>query len=148
MPSTGEVKIHKIPVSHVGVLWPLVQPWLERGLKAAHDTSMAGILLGLKDGTDQLWAIVADGDVIGAFLTSIHTGDDEGGAQYLAVYALGGERLTEWAGKLGDEMARFAKFYDCASVRFCGRPGWERMLPSYRVAGEFHGETIFERTVS
>ena len=143
-----DIKIHKIPVEHIGVLWPMVQPWLERGLKAATDTSMAGILLGLKEGTDQLWAVLDGKEVIGAFLTSFYIDDDSNEVRYLAAYALGGDRLPDWAGLLGETMAEYAKHNKCKSVRFCGRPGWGRLLPSYQITGAYQGHSVFERAVS
>lgn len=146
MPS--EVKINKVPEQHIRTIWPLAQPWLTKGLSAAHDLSMSAVIRGLLDGYDQLWIVVDGKDVIGSFLTSVHQGDDDTPDRFLAVYALGGERAPEWAAALGDTITDYAKHKHCEAVRFVGRPGWGRLVPHVQPLSKANErEHIYERAV-
>lgn len=148
MPSKADIEIRKAPPDLLAAMWPLAQPWILKGLTAATDTSLSGVISGLRSGTDQLWVVIADDGVIGAFLTSFYEGEDDASAQFLGVYGLGGDRITEWIGALGTTMKEFAAHRGGCKVKFCGRPAYQRLLPDYIVAGK-HGEHfIYEGALS
>jgi hypothetical protein len=139
------LSVKKVPASHVDMAWPVAQPWLMRGLTAATNVSMTGIIAGLREETDQLWLVLDGTETVGAFLTAVHEDEDDPDTSFLAVYALGGERAPEWAAELGDTVTAFARAQDCEAVRFCGRPAWGRLVPDVQVIAAGNGEHIYER---
>ncbi|MDO9381833.1 MAG: hypothetical protein Q7T86_03125 [Hyphomicrobiaceae bacterium] len=145
MPSSANVKIIRISAGWLPGMWPLVEPWLSKGLTAATDLSMVSIHHDLKTGEADLWAIAAPGEVRGAFLTSLY--EHESGGVFLGVYALGGEHLPEWSSAINDTMQKFAKSQGAKSVRFAGREAWSRVLPDYRVIGQRLGHQVYERAL-
>lgn len=148
MPSKGEIEIRKTPPDMLAAMWPLAQPWILKGLTAATDTSLGGVISGLRSGSDQLWVVIAHDGVIGAFLTSFYEAEDDASAQFLGVYGLGGDRITEWIAELGTTMKQFAAHRGGCKVKFCGRPAYQRLLPGYAVAGEYGGQFIYEGALS
>lgn len=54
------------------------------------------------------------------------------GAKVCALTACGGRNRNEWLWML-DEIEDYAKAEGCRAMRICGRRGWERVLPDYRV---------------
>jgi hypothetical protein len=143
---SDEIKIIPIPRAAIPALWMHLAPFLLRGLTAATDVTLKQLTDDLVSGEDTLWGIFEGNRARGAFVTALYL-DEDSGKRFLGVYALGGEGLDRWAAKLGDTMAEHARRAGAASVRFCGRDAWSRVLPSYRVIGCLGREAVFERTV-
>lgn len=127
-------------------MWLHLSPFLAKGVKAAFDTSYMDIAKDLSAGLAQLWAIFKNGEPVGSFVTAV-CHDEQRGGHILIIYALGGKGLHEWAHRVEEETADFARHQGCGHVRFYGRRGWSRVLPQFTVAGSESGETMFERTV-
>jgi hypothetical protein len=139
-----ETKIVAIPPFMVVDMWPHIEPFVRKGLTAATDVTIMDIVDGVSAGTDILWAIFADGEVAGAFVTALY---DEPTSFFVGVYALGGRDLNRWADLLGETMAGYARDVGASHVRFMGREAWSRVLPSYQITRRCGTETIFERAV-
>lgn len=133
-----------IPPALVGEMWMHAAPHLLKGLTKATDLTLAQIVDDIVSGDERLWCVIAVDRVVAAFLTGSRI-DDDTGARFLCVYALGGERMELWGETLGDKMVEAARSAGCASVRFVGRDAWSRVLPTYQRIGSRDHEAIFER---
>jgi hypothetical protein len=142
MPSEGEIRIVRVSPEQTGGLWPLVEPWLRKGLTAATDLSMPQIRADLLEREADLWAAIVPGKVVGAFLTSLYEHED--GGTFVGVYGLGGSDLARWADQLGDTMRRFAGVSGARCVRFHGRDAWARILPEFADIGTRQGHHVYE----
>lgn len=125
---------------------PHLAPHLAKGLGAI--TFDPGILVADIEGNrTQVWAIVDDGELVGAFMTSILI--EPSGERAVDVYGLGGERIMAWGRTLADRMAEFAKHENCRRVLFAGRKALARAYgETVREIGRMeNGNFIFERAV-
>ena len=137
--------IARIPREMIGAMFPLVAPHLLKGLATATDVTLESVVDDLVAGTDHLWAITHDDEVLAAFVTSAFLAED--GSTFIGVYGLGGKDIARWGKRLGETMTLYAKSQGAASVRFCGREAWSRVLPDFQITGSRLGEAVYERAV-
>lgn len=124
---------------------PHVAPHLAKGLGEL-EFDAGALLADIESNRTQVWAIVVDDEVSGAFLTSIRQHED--GARDLDVYGLGGERIMRWGKALSDRMADFARHHSCRRVVFAGRKALAKAYgDTVRVIGTTGGNLIYERAL-
>jgi len=89
-----------------------------------------------------LWVAYCQGrrECDAAMTTRIYKLDD--GHKVCQVVALGGQRLREWVHYI-DQIARYAAWEGCDTVRVEGREGWSRLLPAFVRTG-----VILERRIA
>lgn len=135
-----------LPRETLGVMFRIVGPHLLRGLAAAPDQTVQGVIDDILDGTTTLWVAIDEDEVKGVFLTALV--DDGGGKSAVDVFGLSGQGLDSWGKDLSDTMAAFAKHNDAHRVIFAGRKGLLKFYSGVRIVGEHSpGVFQFERTV-
>lgn len=142
-PADGPYIVASVDRALVPEIWPHVQGHLARGLKSATETTMAQVLDDLRDGVDRLWIVMRPGQIDAAFLTAVFLDDENEEQRFLGVYGLGGNGVSSWAPAVGRAMRAEALVNGVASVRFCGRKAWARLL-DWRVIGEHGGHAVYE----
>lgn len=140
------ISVIKIPKAQLLEMWPHVSPFLEKGMKAAFDTSLMNIAEDVCNDMASVWAIFEENKIKAAFASSICI-DEQKGGKVVVVYALGGDDVLNWAQALRDEIEQYGAFHDCESMRFYGRKAWARILPDFHIIGADQGETIYERAI-
>lgn len=120
--------------------------YLMAGLSTEEDMTLEAVTDGLVAGTLQLWIVMEDEDVIGAFLTRVVPEGDE---KALDVGALGGRNILSWGKAISREMTEFAKFVGARRIIFKGRKALLRAYEGFNIVGEDSpGVYQFERVVA
>jgi hypothetical protein len=117
--------------------WPLVAPLIRRAAEWGDLSDIARIAHDLRNGSALLWLAWdprseprAGGEHIEA--AAVTQLDIANGRKFCTVVACGGRGFQRWLSLIGT-LERFAREEGCAGVRICGRRGWARVLPDYRL---------------
>lgn len=78
-----------------------------------------------------LWLAIDSNSVIAAAVTKVTQADD--GERLCTIVACAGHDWTKF-GPLIAGLEAYARAELCAAIEICGRPGWRRRLPDYRLA--------------
>ena len=141
-----DTQIIPVPLAMLPEMWRHAAPHLLKGLTKATDITLKQLVDDLINGTDQLWVVIREKEVIAAFVSAQFEEDD--GTKFQGFYGLGGNGLPDFADRLSEVMVEHARLTGAASARFTGRDAWSRVLPAYRVIGRHeNGEAIYERAV-
>jgi hypothetical protein len=76
-----------------------------------------------------LWLAIDSGFVLAAAVTKV---TQENGERLCTIVACAGRDWTKF-GRLIARLEDYARAEGCDAVEICGRPGWMRRLPDYRV---------------
>lgn len=140
MPSRAECKTVFIPPECHAEAWPLASKWLRYGAVRCQETTLE-MVAKLARGEADLWIVVEGETVSAAFLTEEHN-------DALTIFGMGGNGALRWAREGFEVVADFARARGFNALRFAGKRGWGRLLPSVQEADEtLRGEVIFERTL-
>jgi hypothetical protein len=77
-----------------------------------------------------LWLAIDSGSMLAAAVTKVTQADDE---RLCTIVACAGHDWNKF-GPLIAGLEAYARAEGCAAVQICGRPGWRRRLPDYRLA--------------
>jgi hypothetical protein len=123
---SGLIEINGIDAADADEAWLVVGPLISEALVNGRSHMVAETLLvGVKAGLDQLWAVRIDGEFVATFVTQI---DDYDTGRVLGVVAIAGERMDEWLPSVDQLVHEFAAHHGCKFITSEGRPGWERAL--------------------
>lgn len=139
-----DIKIMPVPLEFAASVWPHALPHLEKGLTAATNCTLDELHADVMSGEAQLWAIFADMEMVAAFIAADREDD---GQPFLALYALGGSGLHDWAEALDRKLVRHARMLGIPKIKFAGRRAWSKVMPLCRVTGSMEGDAVFERRV-
>ena len=139
------VTILPVPREMVRVMWPVVAPWLTKGLAAATTSSLTEIYEQVESGHETVWCLFSDSELRGAFVAGVRD-DSEG--HYLALYALGGSQMRAWITDVDHAMQAEARRMGMTRVRFAGRPAWMRVLGQLNIVGHVGPHAIYERAAA
>jgi hypothetical protein len=132
-----------VPPVLVPPLWASVEPILAMAVDKAHgDLDIDNLYDRLLAGQEMLLAVLDGPLVIAACIVTVSTLDT--GVRVLYVPALAGNRMDEWFEQGLSVLRHLAKEQGCTSIRACGRPGWQKQIPSARAIHtivEFSGES-------
>lgn len=142
----ADVQILPVPQARFAEMWPHARPWLAMGMVTAPEVSWDDIIHGVFANTDRLWVILHGSECIGAFVTAGFDGG-EMETPFLAVYCLGGTRLSLWSDLIEATTVQEARACNLQRVLFHGREPWSRVLPSFKAIKHDNGGAIFERAV-
>lgn len=127
-------------VLDVNDYWPACERWLR---KASRDRieiySLDDYYKLLLAGEAQLWAVMDDGIINGAAITSLDFGS-AGGA--CTVHKLGGRGLKNWYREFDEEITRFAKANGCSAVMAVTRKGFTKYFPDFEEDGVIYVRVI------
>jgi hypothetical protein len=140
-----DTRILPVPREMLPAMWPLVAPWLTKGLAAATTSSLPEIWERVAGGWETVWVLFRNNELQGAFVAGLR--DDEDG-RYLALYALGGSHMRAWVADVDEVMQSEARRLGVDRVRFAGRPAWVRVLPDLAIVGRVGPHSIYERAAA
>jgi hypothetical protein len=112
--------------------WPVVEKWIDDGYLACDLPMPDDIIEQLESGHKQLWvAVEMHHDkvvVLCAVLTSLAKMRS---GLYCQVVCAGGSDVKRWIGCMR-VIEKWAREEGCCKITVQGRPGWAKLLPSYR----------------
>ncbi len=116
-----------IPYTDIDQWWPLVEPFVVRGLEYADGKyAPEDIRRGLDERTYQLWmANILDSICVTTIV-------DYPRKRVCNVLLAAGNRLHRWVDEMDATISAWAKEKGCQSIETYGRPGWERVLKNNR----------------
>jgi hypothetical protein len=110
-------------------VWPHVAPLIARAMRRGGLSAAADVARDLAAGTALLW-LAWDGErILAAAVTALELVEGE---KLCTIVACGGEGFARFGPLIGG-LERYARAEGCARMRICGRKGWVRLLPDYRV---------------
>lgn len=121
--SAGKASLVQIPAGMVGYFWPATEPLLQRVYERTGGDTPADYFNRLTGGKCDLWAILDDGELLAAGITST-------AGNTLVIEAIGGRDMPRWVGLI-DEIGDMARRYGKTEIEIMARPGWQRVLARY-----------------
>jgi hypothetical protein len=126
------INVVKVPQVMIGLVWGSACPLLLRGAAENPRLTLEETVIGLTEGSIDLWLIFDTGDLKAAFLTEID-------GETLDVFSLAGEGAFAWGKPLSRKLMSFARENLCTRLKFAGRKSHQRVSDyegSLRIAGE------------
>lgn len=118
-----------MPPDRVPALWPLVAHLIRRAMARGRMGRFADVEADVLASNAWLWLAVDSGSVLAAAVTKV---TQENGERLCTIVACAGRDWTKF-GRLIAGLEDYARAENCAGIEICGRPGWMRRLPDYRV---------------
>ena len=109
-------------------MWPAVENLIKAAYNGADEDVPPDLMADLLARRRQLWAVWDGRKFIAAALTRVITLRSGLACQILAC---GGTEGEKWVGMIS-RIEDFAAHAGCRKVLFEGRPGWEKIYPTYR----------------
>lgn len=117
-----------IPTEDIDYWWPMLEGMFQRATdRVPGELEPSAILHHALADEFRLWVIEDDNDLLLAGAVG-ETGDG-----YVRIYALAGRDMGRWLSEALTEFEILARNNGLKGVRVCGRPGWSRVLPGYRL---------------
>ena len=115
--------------ARVPEVWPHVAPLIARAMRRGGLGEVDDVRRGLAGGAALLW-LAWDGErIVAAAVTELAC---VRGEKLCTIVACGGARFDRFGHLIGG-LERYARAEGCARMRVCGRVGWRRRLPDYRL---------------
>jgi hypothetical protein len=129
------ISLVPVPLEHVATLWPQAEGHLRRACeRSVGDMSPETLRRDCLAGVSWL-VLIVDGRTEPAVVPAaavVHFPRQADGSIACELRAAGGRSLSLWRHVVPDFEA-WARHVGAASVRLCGRRGWERVFLGYRV---------------
>lgn len=77
-----------------------------------------------------LWLAIEGNAILASAVTKVTAEKDH---RLCTIVACGGHDWERW-GALIEGLEKYARAEDCKRIEICGRPGWLKRLPGYRLA--------------
>jgi hypothetical protein len=119
------------PPDHIDAFWPVVSPLIREAMKRGDIMDLDAVEIKVRTGQALLWIAWDGSDIQAAAVTEIFIAN---GQRFCTVVACGGSDRDRWLPLLG-QLEDYASREQCTSALILGRPGWKRLLKSYRVKG-------------
>jgi hypothetical protein len=119
-----------IDPAQVEEIWPHVSHLIRRAMARGRMGRFADVAADVRGANAYLWLGVDGNTIIAAAVTKV-TQDD--GGRLCTIVACGGHDWRKF-GPLIAGLEAYARAEGCAAIEICGRPGWRRRLPDYRLA--------------
>lgn len=133
-PRLTGIALVPVPTEHVARLWPQAEEHLRRACaRSVGDMSPESLFRDCVAGTSAL-VVIVDGSTEPSTIPAaavVHFPQQADGSLACEIRAAGGRALSLWRHVVPDFEA-WARHVGAASVRLCGRRGWERVFPGYR----------------
>src|SRR5712664_3183192 len=131
-PSAMPVSAELICVLHETVpqFWPHCTALIRRAMERGSAGDFASVERCVLSAKALLWIAWDGAKIISAAVTQI---DKFGDVKVCTIVACGGSELNNFLPLIAG-IEKYAKIEGCELSRIDGRPGWARVLPSYRIA--------------
>lgn len=131
-----------VPIADIEEWWPRIEPILRRATdRTESDLTTAELHARARAGNVILWVAIDDGLIVAAMAT---TEIVVRGERTAFILAMSGTGEGKWIEPLLADLERIALASGIKRIRLCGRKGWARALPDYRITSivlekNFHG---------
>ena len=129
------IVLDRVPLSDVEAVWPWIEPHIRAGTEAV-TTEVTPDFIKAEALADRrmLWVVFDDENPLPLIAAaSIGTRKTNDGL-VVFVDAIGGRDREAWLPEHLAELERQAKGIGAIKIELEGRPGWQRVLPGYRLA--------------
>lgn len=126
---SASVELCCVPPDGVPTLWPHVAHLIRRAMARGRMGRFADVEADVLGSNAWLWLAIENSVVLAAAVTKV---TQEDGERLCTIVACAGHDWTKF-GRLIGGLEDYARAEGCSAVEFCGRPGWMRRLPDYRV---------------
>jgi hypothetical protein len=128
-PAAGVPVLVCVDPARVHEVWPHVASLIAQAMRRGQMGEAADVERNLRSGAALLW-LVWDGEaVLAATVTELAV---VGGEKHCIIVACGGNGFARFGHLIGG-LERYASAEGCGRMRICGRRGWARVLPGYRI---------------
>jgi hypothetical protein len=125
----GPAELVCVDPARVHAVWSHVAPLVARAMRRGGMGAFADVERSLGQGRALVWLAWDGKDILAAAVTQLDLID---GVKLCTIVACGGQRFARF-GHLIRGLERYAEAEGCTRVRICGRKGWARLLPDYRI---------------
>jgi hypothetical protein len=129
-PAAGAPVLVCVDPARVREVWPHVAARIAQAMRRGRMGDVADVERRLRSGAALLWLVWDGEQVLAATVTELAGASGE---KVCTIVACGGKGLARFRHLIGD-LERWAAREGCTRMRICGRKGWARVLPDYRVA--------------
>ncbi len=126
----SSVKLACVDPAQLEEIWPRVAHLIRRAMARGRMGRFADVEADVLGANAYLWLAIEGGCVLAAAVTKVTA---ESGERLCTIVACAGERWDKF-GRLIAGLEDYARAENCAAIEICGRPGWRRRLPDYRLA--------------
>jgi len=126
---SASVELCCVPPDRVPALWPRVAHLVCRAMARGRMGRFADVEADVLASNAWLWLAIERSAVLAAAVTKV---TEEDGERLCTIVACAGRDWTKF-GRLIGGLEDYARAEGCSAVEICGRPGWMRRLPDYRV---------------
>jgi hypothetical protein len=126
---TGPAELVCVDPARVHEIWPHVAPLVARAMRRGGMGAFPDVERGVREGRALLWLAWDGKDILAAAVTQLDLVD---GVKLCTIVACGGQGFARF-GPLIRGLERYAEAEGCTRMRICGRKGWARLLPDYRI---------------
>lgn len=141
----ASAELYFVKPADVASYWPpvahLIRRAIERGGMYWENTQAAFEYVehDLMNERALLWLVVEGRSLSAATVT--HVSEDRG-HRVCTIVACGGHGWERWGKRMMDGLENYARAQNCKRMEICGRPGWRRRLPDYRVKKVLIGKSL------
>lgn len=126
---SASAELLRVPAHLRRQIWPQIADRIRSAVLRTDLSHTIDIERELIDGDGQLWIVHVGPKIEAAVATLLARTDKH---LVCTITAIGGENMGNWLALI-DQIEAWAKAEGAALVRIYGRPGWARVLKSYRV---------------
>ena len=116
--------------TQVATIWPHVSHLVRRAMARGRMGCFADVEADVLGANAYLWLAIDSGSVLAAAVTKVTA---ENGERLCTIVACAGHEWKKF-GPLIAGLEAYARAEGCVAIEICGRPGWRRRLPDYRLA--------------
>jgi hypothetical protein len=118
-----------VPPEEVREFWPHVAPLIAQAMRRGAMGTFADVEAAVLAGRALLWLACRDNQILAAAVTQLTRSDER---KICTLVALAGSERPAWL-PLRQKLEAYASAEGCSVMQVCGRIGWGRLLPDYRV---------------
>ncbi len=111
-------------------IWPHVSAGILRAMERGGMGHFHTVENDVLSGNAYLWLAIEGSQVMASAVTQVF---GTNGTRHCTIVACAGQDWEKW-GNLIEGLEKYAHEENCNYVEICGRPGWLRRLPGYRLA--------------
>lgn len=115
--------------SQVSQIWPYVSLGLERAMQRGGMGRFSDLERDVLTNNAYLWLATESNRMMASAVTKVTTEADN---RLCTILACAGHDWERW-GDFIEDLEKYARAEDCRRMEVCGRPGWVRRLPGYRL---------------
>jgi hypothetical protein len=123
------VELSCVDPKQVANIWPHVAHLIRRAMERGRMGRFEDVETDVLGSNAYLWLAIDSGSVLAAAVTKV---TEENGERLCTIVACAGHDWERF-GRLIEGLETYARAERCKTMEICGRPGWSKRLPDYRL---------------